>query len=101
MNINPQDEGSLARLLQAWHVAPPKDPQFRPGVWARIEAARAALPWPAYVRLHAAALAGVLAVALVAGAWIGRAEARSRVAADRDTIAREYVQALDARAMTR
>ena len=99
MNTPPEDN-SFSRLLGAWRVSPRRDPQFRPGVWARIAAARAALPWPAYLRLHAAALAGALAVALVAGAWIGREQARARVAADRDTIARAYVQALDARAMS-
>jgi len=97
----PPDPDSLSRLLAVWRVAPRKDPQFRPAVFARLSAARPALPWRAYARLHAAALGGALAVALIAGAWVGRNQARTRVAADRDAIAREYVQALDARAMTR
>lgn len=97
----PQEDGSLSRLLAAWRLAPRKNPQFRTGVWSRLAAARAALPWPTYLRLHAAALAGALAVALVIGGWVGCEQAKARVAADRDAIAKEYVQALDARAMVR
>ncbi len=96
---SPQKDDSLSRILGDWRVAPPRNPSFRAGVWSRLEAARAALPWPAYLRLHAAALTSALALALVLGAWVGREQAQARVATDRDTIARQYVQALDARAM--
>ena len=96
---SPEEDGSLTRALADWRVAPRRDPQFRTAVWARIEAARSAPSWNGYARRHAPALAGALAVALVLGAWVGREQARARVAADRDVIARAYVQALDARTM--
>lgn len=100
MNSSDSDK-SLSRMLADWRVTPPRDPQFRTTVWARIGAARQVPSWTDFVRLHTPALAGALAVAIVLGAWIGREQARSRVEADRDEIAREYVQALDARTMRR
>lgn len=89
---------SLDQTLADWRVTPHRNPQFRTEVWDQIAAAKPA-SWPAYARLHAAALMGGLALALVIGALAGREEAKSRVAAERDAIAREYVQALDARTM--
>lgn len=89
----------LSRTLTDWRLTPPRDPGFRTAVWARIGEARRPGTWPAFARAHVAALAGALVFALVAGAWAGKAEARSRVAASRDAIARSYVQSLDARTM--
>lgn len=96
---SPDRQRSLSRVLGDWHVAPTRNPRFRAAVRSRLGAARQAAPWTGYVRLHAPAVAGALVVALVAGAWFGRIEARARVAADRDQIARAYVQSLDARTM--
>lgn len=98
MNSSDPDK-SLARLLADWRVTPTRNPQFRPGVWARITAARAEPTWAAYVRAHAALLAGMLAVAMVVGAWTGRGRAQRRVAAENTTMAAAYVRALDARVM--
>ena len=42
---------------------------------------------------------GLLAVALVAGAWAGHEQARDRAEARRDAMVTAYVQSLDARVM--
>lgn len=89
----------LDRTLAAWRVEPPRDPAFRTSVWARVAAARRAPSWPAYVRTHLTLATGLLAVAILAGGWIGREQARARVEADRATIADSYVRGLDARTM--
>ena len=93
----------LSSVLRDWQVKPPGDPQFRPRVWARIEAERALaaapLSWTGFARGHAAVIAGVLVMATVAGAVGGRAQARAQVAEDSARIASAYVQSLDARAM--
>ena len=87
-------------LRDAWPLTPSRDPDFRVNVWRRIGASRSAGgAWPVWARAHAAILAGVLAVAVVAGGWIGRERARAEVAADRNAIASAYVQSLDARLM--
>lgn len=91
---------SLTRTLAEWRVTPRREPQFRAAVWARIEAARGTMTWPGYARAHAAVLAGALAVAVVAGGWVGTGRAQARVAADRTEIVNAYVQSLDARLMT-
>lgn len=87
------------RALRDWRVEPRCDPQFRAGVWARIEAMRQAPTWTGYVRAHAALATGLMVVALVSGGWIGREQARARTAADRAALAENYVRALDARTM--
>lgn len=94
-------EDTLSRALHEWRVAPPRNPQFRTAVWRRIGAAPrgGALSWPVYVRRHAGAVAGALALAAAAGAWIGREQAHARVASASTRMANAYVQALDARAM--
>lgn len=95
----PEDNETLSRALDGWRVEPQRNPQFRPAVWARIEAARVGMSWPGYVRTHLALAAGLMAVALVGGGWIGREQARSRAETDRAVIAENYVRALDARTM--
>lgn len=96
---SPEKDEALSSALRDWRLDPPRDPQFRAAVWARIEASRRGLPWLGYARAHATMLVGALAVALAVGGWVGREQARARVAADRAQIASAYVQALDARAM--
>ena len=95
----PDPEEPLSRTLADWRVTPPRHSQFRPQVWARIAAARAAPTWPGYVRAHATRVAGVLALAIVVGAMTGRERARARVEAESGRLATSYVQALDARNM--
>jgi hypothetical protein len=89
----------LSRVLADWRVVPPREPQFRGAVAARIAGARRRATWLGYVRAHAAVLTGVLALVLLAGAWAGAEQARTRVEADRAAIASAYVHAMDARTM--
>ena len=98
MNPTPPPD-PFSRVLREWRVAPRRDPQFRPRVWQRIAAAGSPLSWPLYVRRHAQAVAGVLALALALGAFTGRERAQTRVAAARAQLATAYVQGLDARTM--
>jgi hypothetical protein len=89
----------LEQLLPEWRVEPRRDPRFRAQVWQRIGAARDVTSWPVYLRLHATAVAGVLALAVAVGAIGGWSRARARVEADSSQIASSYVQTLDARNM--
>jgi len=91
----------LSRLLLHWRLRPQRDPNFRAAVWARIDRQRSAPTFGTYVRAHASLVTGALAVALLLGGWVGREQARAQVSRDRAEIVRAYVQALDARAMTR
>jgi hypothetical protein len=96
----PSDHHSkLSLVLRSWILSAPRDPQFRSSVWARIEARGRTVSWPVYLRGHAAALAGALAVVVAIGGWVGREQAQARVAADREQIAQSYVQSLDARTL--
>ena len=99
MNSRNVEEQKLDGVLAAWDVAPGRDPQFRAAVWAKIEAARVGRTWFEYARSHVALTTGLAAVALVAGGWIGREKAQTRVAADRAALAENYVRSLDARTM--
>jgi hypothetical protein len=98
MNL-PETRDPLSPALGTWRLAPRRNPQFRTDVWARIETARKGSSWATYARSHAALVAGVLAVAVVAGALTGREQARTRVALERDRLADSYVESMDARLM--
>lgn len=89
----------LRRELRGWRVNPTRNSTFRPEVWARIRAPAAPASWGGYVRRHAPAVAGALALATAVGAFTGREQAQARVAAARAEIATAYVQGLDARTM--
>jgi hypothetical protein len=95
----PDPKDSLGSTLAAWRVEPPRDPQFRRAVWARLEAARGAPTWSSYVRGHATLVAGAFAFAVVLGAVTGRGQARARVEAESRQLAASYVESLDARSM--
>lgn len=96
---SPEPPDSLSATLRAWRLRPHRHPQFRPGVWARIAAARRAESWAGYVRVHARAVVAGLTLAVLAGALAGRQEARLRVAESSAQLAKAYVTAHDARAM--
>jgi hypothetical protein len=96
---SPEENSHLATILARWQLAPKSDPQFRARVWARIEASKNSASWPRFVRAHPTAIAGALALAMVAGAFIGREQARARMEMDRGQLATAYVRALDARTM--
>lgn len=95
----PPTPDSLSRALAGWRIAPSRNPQFRTAVWARIGLGARSQPWRIYARQHAAAVAGALAVAVVAGAFFGHESARARTVAESARLASAYVQSLDARAM--
>jgi hypothetical protein len=90
----------ISRLLAGWHLRPTRDPNFRTSVWARIARRQSAPTFGMYLRAHTSLAAGALAIALVLGGLAGRTQARERVSHDRAELARAYVQALDARAMS-
>lgn len=94
----PETNDGLGRNLNAWRVTPQWDPAFRSAVWKKIEA-REGGSWVDYARSHAALTTGLTAVALLAGAWIGRERAHTQVEVDRALLAENYVRSLDARTM--
>ena len=91
---------SLSCALAAWRVDPRRNPQFRAEVWARLRSPGTALSWGAYARRHAPAVLGAVALAVLAGGFFGREQARARAASESASLAAAYVQGLDARAMT-
>jgi hypothetical protein len=95
----PESKDPLDAAMAEWQVRPRTDPEFRPQVWSRIEAAKLPASWPRYVRAHRAALVSGIAAAVVLGAVTGREQARTRAESDRSTLATSYVQAMDARTM--
>ena len=94
-----KDPNSLSKTLAGWQVNPPRNPQFRAAVWARIEAAHQPSTWSKFARAHATLVGTLLFTAVAAGAWTGRVEAREQMKADRTAIAASYVHSLDARWM--
>ena len=57
------------------------------------------MPWAAYAHRHSPALLSAIALAMIAGGFLGREQARTRAAAESARLAAAYVQGLDARAM--
>lgn len=98
MNMK-QEEEKLTRVLADWRVTPAANPEFRPGVWARIERARREVAFGEFLRTHAVPCAALLVVALGVGAWTGRERAKTTLEAERTALVANYVQGLDARAM--
>ena len=90
---------SLSHMMKDWRVVPKRAPQFRAEVWARVGGAKKTESWPGYLRGHAAAVAGALALAVVVGAVGGRSQARALAAAESARLASAYVQGMDARAI--
>ena len=97
---SPEPADPLSRTLADWRVVPSRNPQFRAGVWARIEAGKIPATWSRYARAHPTMIGGVLAAAVVVGAFTGREQAKSRTEAESEQMAAAYVYALDARTMT-
>jgi hypothetical protein len=95
----PESPDPLSRALADWQVTLRRNPQFRSGVWARVEAEGGAPSWAAYARSRPALVTVALTLALAAGAMAGRERARARVEAESDRLATSYVQSLDARTM--
>lgn len=98
--MNPaESESSLTRALAEWRLTPRRHPNFRADVWARIERDRRAPTWTGYLRAHGALVAAALAVAVIVGAWSGRARARTQDEQAKAVLVTEYVRGLDARWM--
>ena len=93
MNI-PRD--SLSETLHGWRVTPASDPNFKQGVWRRIDGT-SATTWPTYLRSHLATWSMVAALAVGAACLAGSALGRSRVRADREAIVTTYLVDLDPR----
>jgi hypothetical protein len=96
---SPDSDASLSRVLAGWRVEPRRDPGFRAAVRSRL-AVPGGLSWGAYLQRHALPVAAACGLAMLAGGWLGRAQARDQADADRDLLAEKYVRALDARTMT-
>lgn len=92
-----KNSDSLSTVLSAWRMPVRRQPAFRSAVWARISAGPEVVPWGRFVRRHAAAVGGALAVAILLGALSGHGQARRRVAAESARLAAAYVEGLDAR----
>jgi hypothetical protein len=95
----PETNDPLPAILAGWQVVPRRDPRFRGATWARIQAPRGDGSWWAYARGHRILTLCAAALALVAGGWVGREQARTRDAVDRAALAEHYVRSLDARTM--
>lgn len=96
---SPSSRDPLSSVMADWRVNPRPAGDFRTSVWNRIDGSRRPSNWPGFARAHPAAVSGLLAAALLLGAWSGRSEAREHTNADRAAIAANYVHALDARWM--
>ena len=86
----------FSEALADWRVNPPRDPSFRAGVWARVEAMRRE-PWAAYVRRHALTSGLALLDVVAAGGWIGMRQAHVRVDQDRAMLVQVYLEKIDSR----
>lgn len=97
--MNPSDQNDpLARTLAAWRIAPPPDPNFRPGVWQRIKQ-RSAETWVAYLRTHFVAWSVAAGLAFVVAGWTGRTLAQTKLDDSRDRMVVSYLGELDPRVM--
>ena len=90
---------SLQNTLTSWQVNPTREPAFRGLVWQKIADRKEGAAWLGYLRTHAIPAAGLLALAMVVGAWSGHFQARAQAQQQRDALVTDYVQSLDVRAM--
>ena len=90
----------LSRTLAAWRVTSPRDPNFRPAVWQRINQG-ARETWAAYVRAHRVGWTVAAGLAVVAAGWTGRTVARAQLAADRERMVVSYLGAIDPRVIAK
>jgi len=96
MNSNLPDENLGPLLRGSYQTTPERNPGFRSGVWARIEARRRApATWSAWLHLNMFRFAS-LAVATVAiagfgGGWIATAQANR----DHEQLVQRYLASID------
>ncbi len=86
----------FSEALADWRVNPPRDPSFRAGVWARVEAMRRE-PWAAYVRRHALTSGLALLAVVAVGGWVGMRQAHARADRDRALLVQVYLSEIDSR----
>ncbi len=86
----------LSRTLAEWRVTPPRNPQFRTGVWARISGGPRET-WAGYLRTHLVSWSVAAMVAFGAASWAGRAVAQTRLDGERDAMIVSYLVELDPR----
>jgi hypothetical protein len=98
MNPPPSEPERLSRLLGAWQVVPPANPNFRPAVWQRIRQANGE-SWTSYLRAHVVGWSVAAGVAVFAAGWAGHAVGRAKLAADRDQMVIAYLGDIDPRVM--
>lgn len=100
MNASPTSDPTREQL-RSWRVAPPADPGFRTGVWARIEQTRRAVgeSWSAYFRRHSVVWSVAFLVTTSGAALLGQRAGEQHTRAEHDTILHSYLAQIDARAM--
>lgn len=92
--------GSLSRLLAAWRLAPPPNPNFRPAVWQRLRQ-QSRETWAGYVRAHLAGWSLLAVLSVAAAGWTGHSVARAKLEADREQMVVSYLGGLDPRVLVR
>jgi len=99
--MKPSDPNdSLPRLLTAWRLRPPPNPNFRPAVWQRLRQ-QSRETWAGYVRVHLAGWSLLAVLAVVAAGWTGHSVARAKLEADREQMVVSYLGGLDPRVLVR
>jgi hypothetical protein len=96
MNSNPHDEKLGPLLRSSLQVTPVRNPDFRSGVWARIESTRRTpATWGAWLRLNTFRFASLavasIAIAGVGGGWIATAQTNR----DREQLVQRYLASID------
>ena len=89
-------QNPLSKVLRAWRVAPPVEPNFRDRVWQRI-GGQAKVSWRSYLGAHATAWSVAALMVLGAAAYTGHAAASARMRVDRDALVVTYLVDLDPR----
>lgn len=99
--MNPPDpQDCLSATLRSWQVAPPRDPNFRPAVLARIQS-EARATWSDYVRAHGLSWTAAALVAVAASGWAGHAVAQARLEEKREQMVVSYLGNLDPRVLAK
>jgi len=89
---------NLSQTLRFWRVQPPANPEFRSGVWQRIEARERRHQGLGITRARLGTLTLAAAVTLLASGWTGHHLAEKRQRSEREALALQYVVNMDARA---
>lgn len=98
-----QPDDPLSRVLQCWHLRPDPSPNFRTGVWQRIEATRRSESdsWSAYLRNHFGGWMLAAVVFTTGSGWVGFTAAKTANEISRQKMVATYVASIDARAHVR